>query len=274
MVTTAIAAWISVLGLAADLIGKVSDKISDMRDRHALKLPEDKRPAAADIIYKDGKMYRRRPTAVVVLAVLFLAASVSGCATKWTAADIKELLNALPQSCPPCEPCPSPTPTPPAPPAPPTPTPSSSFTVVPGKSMTRDLSVPCWVEFKMTGKLPSVEDGGPRDNCTIAWAYPIGGDWGGNRGAGSVGVRDYKLIAMNADGSLGGEKRFGVDYDPSKTYLVRLEVRRNGAFATVGDTKVDVSFSAAERYTVGIGWPPQQRPGPDGAVLSDIRWSE
>lgn len=151
------------------------------------------------------------------------------------------------------------------------------FVVTPGARVERRLRVPCFVEYSITGKLPSVEDGSSRDGVHMAWAYEK--DWGGgNTTAGGgmiVGVRDYAMKAYHADGSYAGQQRFSIGWNPSRTYRVRLAIDGGqSTFFVDGSPVVSMKVDASGEATVGYGWPPSGRPGPEGAVITDVSWSE
>ena len=158
----------------------------------------------------------------------------------------------------------------------PTPTPSpeesAAYTVTRGARVERTLRVPCSLSFSMTGKLPSVESG-PSDNTHLAWAYPDGASWGGGNAAGAVGLRDYALKCYHADGTFAGQRRYDAAFDPAQSYAVRLDIQADRVTATVGDHTVSVDATMPEKVTLGYGWPPEQRPGAEGAVLTDIVWT-
>ncbi|CAK0758758.1 hypothetical protein CCP3SC15_2410005 [Gammaproteobacteria bacterium] len=171
-------------------------------------------------------------------------------------------------------PTPTPVPTPEPPPVtPPAPVPTV-YTVQPGQRVERTLRTPCWLEYTITGKQPAVEDGGPQDNCHLAWAYPEGGEFGGGNGPGVVGVRDGKLKVYDVSGTFAGERRYFVAYSPAASYRVRLEIADGLVRCTVGNAAAQVAAGLADTYVVGYGDPPSQRPGPYGARISDVRWSE
>lgn len=151
------------------------------------------------------------------------------------------------------------------------------FQVTPGARVERRLRVPCFVQYRITGKLPSVEDGGPRDNTHLAWGYEK--SWGGgNTTAGGgmvVGVRDYAIKVYHRDGTYSGQVRYSIDWNPSRTYLVKLAIdSRRVAFYVDGAEVAAINADASDEITVGYGWPPSGRPGADGAVITDVVWSE
>ncbi|MFA6046927.1 MAG: hypothetical protein WC718_18230 [Phycisphaerales bacterium] len=151
------------------------------------------------------------------------------------------------------------------------------YVVTRGKRTEKTLTVPCSVEFSMVGKLPSVEDGGPRDNCHLAWAYQQQFS-GGNPPAGGgyvAGVRDYALKVYHDTGLFAKQERYGIAWDPSRAYLLRFVVERERTALYVdGSLVAPVAATAPAAVTLGIGWPPEQRPGAEGAGLTEIVWTD
>jgi len=173
---------------------------------------------------------------------------------------------------------PTPTPTPTATPTPtPTPDPGADYTIVSGQRVEKELTVPCSLQFNLRGIKPVGENG---DKAHLTWAYNPDFAGGNPSGIGYVaGVRDYKVKVYDKDGVYIKEPRYNIEWNPSTTYTVKLEVNKTSVTTTISSggttlTSITVDADAPDTVTIGYGWPPSQRPGISGGVVNSVVWSQ
>ena len=156
------------------------------------------------------------------------------------------------------------------------PPPAEGYVIAKGLRVEKKMSIPGALQFTLTGKEASVEDGSAKDNMHLAWSYSS--DWGGGNvttgGTGYVcGLRDYALKCYNVDGTFASQARYSVKWDPAKSYVVRLEIAKDKTRVLVDGVEVAaVAVTAPDETTTGYGDPPSQRPGAYGATLTGITW--
>jgi hypothetical protein len=156
-----------------------------------------------------------------------------------------------------------------------------SFTVSSsGAHLSRSVTGPGSISFNVKGI--SASDANGLDNHNIAFGYDSKGYYGGSANSdGSSGngfefeLRNQKLKCFGTDGVLMGSegKRYGVPWNPSLTYSVKIEWTATNVILTVNGAVVENKpGKVANAFTLGIGYPPKVREGFAGAVYTDIHW--
>lgn len=176
----------------------------------------------------------------------------------------------------------SPKPSAPPPEPTPQPQPEQPYIVLPGNRVERKMKVPCSLFYTITNKKAPVEDGGPQDNCHLAWAYSkeFGGGNTSPGGGFIAGIRDTKIKVYDEEGNFSGERRYFLQFKQEEEYRVNVQFDETAVTLKISDmngigiVEVSQTTSLPEEITVGYGWPPSQRPGPEGAKITQVSWVE
>lgn len=253
----AIAAIANLVSKATELIGKTVDLVKAIK-RKTVSAAKRRR-----------RWFKDKKTGAAIVAAVFVvtASSCGGPLSNLSKQDIVDLCDAMA----PCEDCDDGAIPPVVPPVVPDKPAVESFSVTPGVNYERTVKVPGSVKFTVTPiDVASFADA---NKAYIFWAY--NGKFTGGRGAEDVefGLRTYKSKAMWKErGKVKShEPRYAPPWSNGVPVNVEIAWSRTGFAMDIGGQTIGTEMPLPKTITVGLGWPPEARPGV-AAIISGVEY--
>lgn len=150
----------------------------------------------------------------------------------------------------------------------PPPPPPPVYVVTEGRSITKRMKLPCNLEFDVTG----VTD--LKDKANLVFGF-VDDFSGGGYARGEMQMRLYKCKIRTMENVV-REPRYQIGWDPALTYHVKVAYTRDEfsfSIGPAGTEPIRVKGLMPVWTNLGIGWPPQGRPGVKGAEITNIVWT-
>lgn len=148
---------------------------------------------------------------------------------------------------------------------------TTSFTATGRTFIRKQITIPATMSFKLTG----VDMSEDVDMEPLVYFYDQRGFSGGRGGRGFNGdLRNQKLKVYDVHDDLMGHEseRYGYEWRSRDTVPCTISWDAGGVSINVGGATFRKNGAVANTFTVGIGVPPESRPGWTGITFTDIVW--